>query len=96
MENSTDQICRQITFNSKKGHKDQIIALQSKDQSSFFSFSDDLTARLWDIRTCTSIKMFSLDQTKDVNKIEEPSGGSIEWIEKHNTLICSTSNKVSK
>jgi WD40 repeat protein len=79
---------QQITFKSKKGHKDQIVSLTKKTPSTFFSFSEDLSARLWDIRTCASVKLFSSQG------VEEACGGSVEWVDKHHTVVCSSGKKI--
>ena len=96
--NSENQDIKQITFQSKKGHKDQIVDLKQKDENTFFSFGDDLRAKLWDMRTCAGVKLFQLDLAKQEEfagyDLDDLSGGSIEWIEKHNTLICTAGNKI--
>lgn len=84
---------KQLKFLSKKGHKDQIVDLKRKDETTFFSYSDDLTARLWDVRTCAGVKMFSLGPKMESFNVED--GGCIDWIEKYHTLVCSSSNKVN-
>ena len=97
MQNTTEDCLtvKEISFRSKKGHKDQIVALSRRDEKTFFTFSEDLSARLWDIRTATGIKMFSLNSKLDDFQINEPSGGSVEWIENKHTVVCSTENKVN-
>jgi WD40 repeat protein len=47
----------QLLFNIKKAHNKSIYFFEIKDENSFFSCSDDMTIKLWDIRDINNINL---------------------------------------
>ena len=65
---------KSLTFVEKKAHFENVIGISKHTENTFFTSSEDKTARLWDLRVSSSVKLIRNNALTDELSNAESNG----------------------